>query len=106
MHLRYYMTARGVRPVADYIEELSRADQAVVAATLAEVVERGFGARGVTFRQIEGKLWEVRIGPHRVFYVLLRAEEMVLLHAYRKQSQKAPARHVAIARRRMQEMLP
>jgi len=47
----------------------------------------------------------VRIGPHRVFYVLLRAEEMVLLHAYRKQSQKAPARQVAIARRRMQEML-
>jgi len=50
MRLRYYMTARGVRPVADYIEELSRADQAVVAAALAEVVERGFGARGVTFR--------------------------------------------------------
>jgi phage-related protein len=49
MRLRYYLTARGVRPVA---------------------------------------------------------EEMVLLHAYRKQSQKAPARQVAIARRRMQEMLP
>ena len=33
------------------------------------------------------------------------ADYMVLLHAYRKQSQKAPARHVEIARRRMQEML-
>jgi phage-related protein len=105
MHLRYYTTARGVRPVADYINRLSRADQAVVAAALVEIAERGFAARGVTFQQIAGKLWEVRIGPHRVFYVLLRPEEMLLLHAYRKQSQKAPPRHLEIARRRMLEVL-
>jgi phage-related protein len=30
---------------------------------------------------------------------------MVLLHAYRKQTQKAPARQLEIARRRMQEVL-
>ena len=105
MRLRYYTTPRGDRPVANYIEELSRADQAGMAVALTEIAERGFEARGVTFRQIEGKLWEVRIGPHRVFYVLHRQEEMVLLHAYRKQTQKAPARQLEIARRRMQEVL-
>ena len=105
MRLRYYTTARGVRPVADYINGLSRADQAVVAAALLEIAERGLAARGVTYRQIAGKLWEVRIGPQRVFYVLLRPEEMLLLHAYRKQSQKAPPRHLEIARRRMLEVL-
>jgi phage-related protein len=105
MHLRYYTTARGIRPVADYIEGLSRADQAVITAALTEMSERGFGARGVTFLQIDGKLWEVWIGPHRVFYMLIRSEDMVLLHAYRKHSQKAPARHVEIARRRAQEIL-
>jgi phage-related protein len=105
MRLRYYATARGLRPVAEYIEGLSRNEQAVIVAVFIEVTERGFEARGVTFRQLEGKLWEVRIGPHRVFYVLLRDEEMVLLHAYRKQSQKAPTRHLAVARRRMLEVL-
>ncbi len=105
MRLRYYTTARGDRPVANYIEGLSRADQAVIAAALAEIAERGFKARGVTFRQIDGKLWEVRIGPHRIFYVLLHHEDMVLLHAYRKQTHKAPARHLEIARRRMREVL-
>ena len=105
MRLRYYSTARGVHPVAEYVEELSRNAQAVIAAAFADVAERGFKARGVTFRQIEGKLWEMRIGPHRVFYVLLRDEEMILLHAYRKQSQKAPTRHLAVARRRMLEVL-
>jgi phage-related protein len=105
MRLRYDTTPRGERPVAAYIEGLSRADQAGMAAALTEISERGFEASGVTFRQIEGKLWEVRIGPHRVFCVLLRQEEMVLLHAYRKQTQKAPARQLEIARRRMQEVL-
>ncbi len=81
------------------------ADQAVIAAALAEIAGRGIQARGVTFRQIGGKLWEVRIGPHCVFYVLLRQEEMVLLHAYRKQTQKAPTRHLEIARRRLQEVV-
>jgi phage-related protein len=33
------------------------------------------------------------------------AEEMILLHAYKKQSQKAPAREVALAERRMREVM-
>jgi phage-related protein len=72
---------------------------------LTEVVERDRAARGVTFRQLAGKLWELRIGPHRVVYVLRHRAEMVLLHAYRKQTQKAPARHLEIAQRRMREVL-
>jgi phage-related protein len=69
-----------------------------MAAALTEIAERGFEARGMTFRQIEAKLWEVRVGPHRVFCVVLRPEQMVLLHPYRKQTQKAPARQLVIAR--------
>jgi phage-related protein len=105
MRLRYYTTARGDRPVAAYIEGLSRADQAVIAVALTEIVERGLEARGVTFRPLDGKLWEFRIGPHRVCYVLRHQVEMVLLHAYRKQTQKAPARHLELAQRRMREVL-
>ena len=105
MRLRYYTSARGDRPVADYIEGLPRADQAAIAVALTEVAERGVAARGVSFRQLDGKLWELRIGPHRICYVLRREAEMVLLYAYRKQTQKAPARHLEIARRRMREVL-
>ncbi len=105
MQLRYYTTARGERPVAAYVERLSRPEQAALAVALTEVAERGLEARGVSFRHLGGKLWEIRIGPHRVFYVLVGPAEMVLLHAYRKQAQRAPARQVALARRRMQEVL-
>ncbi len=105
MQLRHHTTARGERPVATYIESLSRSDQAALAVALTEVADRGLEARGVSFRHLGGKLWEIRIGPHRIFYVLVGPAEMVLLRAYRKQTQRAPARHLQLARRRMEEML-
>jgi phage-related protein len=45
------------------------------------------------------------VSAHRVFYVLLRKDEMVLLHAYRKRMRKTPPREIEIARRRMWEVL-
>lgn len=62
----------------------------------------------MSLRQIRGKLWEIRVqagSAARVLYVLRAVEEMVLLHAYRKQSQKAPTREIAIAESRMKEVL-
>ena len=105
MRLRYYATARGDYPVAEYVEALSVPERAVMAALFHEISQRGLQARGANFRQIEGKLWEIRAGAHRVFYFLLQRDEMVLLHAYRKQSQKAPSRHIETARRRVKEVL-
>jgi len=50
--------------------------------------------------------WLFRIGvSFPVFYVLLRKDEMVLLHAYRKRMRKTPPREIEIARRRMWEVL-
>ena len=77
MRLRYYATSRGVYPVAEYVESLSVPEQAVLAALFQEISARGLQARGVGFRHIEGRLWEIRAGAHRVFYVLLQHDEMV-----------------------------
>jgi phage-related protein len=103
VRLRYYTTSSGRQPVAEYVEALAWPERAVLAVLFEEIVSRGLEARGATFRQIEGKLWEIRAGAHRIFYVLSTRNEMVLLHAYRKQSQRTPARHVEMARRRSKE---
>jgi len=105
VRLRYYTTSSGRRPVAEYVETLTWSERAALAVLFEEIASRSLEARGATFRQVEGKLWEIRAGAHRVFYVLLTRSEMILLHAYRKQSRKAPARHVEIARRRLEEVL-
>lgn len=44
-------------------------------------------------------------GSARVFYVCRTADEIVLLHGYKKQSQKTPTREIEVAQRRMREVL-
>jgi phage-related protein len=56
-------------------------------------------------RQIRGKLWELRISRNRIFYVVLKGDRMVLLHAYKKRGQKAPIREIETALRRMSEVM-
>ena len=97
--------ATGRSPILEYIESLAKPERARVLEGLEQVERRGLDAVRVQFRQIEGKLWEVKIGSHRVFYVIIGKEEMVLLHAYKKQGQKLPVKERDIAIRRMKELL-
>ena len=105
MRVTFYTTASGRSPVLSYIHDLNTQEKARVLAALSDVEVHGLDAIRVMFRQIEGKLWEIKISAHRIFYVLLRGDEMVLLHAYKKQGQKLPTRERETALKRMQEVL-
>jgi len=59
----------------------------------------------VSLRQLEGKLWEIRIGRHRVAYVIVTGPEMVLLHAFKKQRQRTARGDIELALRRAKEVL-
>ena len=89
----------------EYIQTLIKPERARVLEALEQVELRGLAAVRVEFRQIEGKLWEIKIAAHRVFYVMIDREETVLLHAYKKQKQKLPLKEREIAMRRMKELL-
>lgn len=95
----------GRSPVLEYIRALAKPERARVFEALDQIESHGFGAIRVQFRQIEGKLWEIKISAHRIFYVLLERDEMVLLHAYRKQGQKLPVKERDTAMSRMKELL-
>lgn len=105
MKVAFYTTAPGRSPVLDYIRDLSKPERARVLEALDQIERHGFDAVRVQFRQIEGKLWEIRVSAHRVLYVLVQREEMVLLHAYKKQGQKLPPREREVAIKRMKELL-
>lgn len=59
----------------------------------------------MTTRQLKGKLWEVKVSMSRIFYVMVTGPEVVLLHAYKKQGQKAPLKEIETAERRIEEVL-
>lgn len=127
MRIRFYATQSGRSPVEELISKLPDRLKAAILDTLERIIEFGLRAPGVSFRKIEGKLWELRIqsgGSVRFFYVVVagfdetsweralrdgppppEGEVMILLHGYLKQSQKAPVHELDVARNRMKELL-
>ena len=103
MVVTFYETARGDRPVEQYLDELPAKEAAKVLDTLAAIEVHSLAA--VVSRQIRGRLWEIKVSATRIFYVLVTGTEVVLLHAYKKQRQKAPAKEIETAERRMEQVL-
>lgn len=109
MKVSFFASLSGRCYVEDYIDGLNKIDQATVIAVLKDIEQHGLSAIGCQFRQIEGKLWEIKIrtpsGGHRIFYVMISNSEIMCLHAYKKQGQKAPTKELEVARKRLKEVL-
>lgn len=105
MKVIFYQTSSGRSPVLSYINSLQTPERARILAVLSDIEQFGFAANRAGFRQIDGKLWEIKIAFSRIFYVVIEREEMVLLHAYKKQGQKLPIKEREIAVKRMKEVL-
>lgn len=109
MKVLFFSSYSGRCYVEDFIDDLTVGDKAAVIAVLKDVETYGLSAVGCQFRQIEGKLWEIKIkapqGGYRIFYVMISSVEMMCLHAYKKQGQKAPKKELEVARKRLKEVL-
>ena len=106
LSINYWRNPSGKAPVEKYIDSIdNKEERAEMLSLLKGIQENGTDAIGVEFRQIEGKLWEIKIRTHgkqhRIFYVMLKGNEMVLLHAYLKKTQKAPTKEIEVAKQRM-----
>ena len=77
---------------------------------IAELIEE-FGPKiGMPFtRSIRSSLFEIRAkgkeGIARAFYCSLAGKELVILNAFVKKTQKTPKKELALARKRMKEVL-
>jgi len=109
MKIVFYTNARKTRPVYDFITKLAVKDRAKILACLSNIEALGFDSPRVQFRQIHGALWEIKIktqsSGYRLFYVAIGSCTLVLLHAYKKQSQKAPKKEIEKAEKRMLEVI-
>jgi len=108
MKIKFYQKNSGKQPVVEFLEELPAEENAKITGCLSNVEKLGFDSPRVIFRQIKGSLWEIKIKTHksgyRFFYVCIKGENIVLLHAYKKQSKKAPKKEIEIAGKRMLEV--
>jgi phage-related protein len=109
MKVTFASAASGRSYFEKFLQKLSTQDRAVVLAVFQDIQDYGFSAKGCDFRQIDGKLWEIKIraptGGYRFFYVTLSADHIHVLHSYKKQGQKAPVTELDVARKRLKEIL-
>lgn len=107
MRLIFFRRGRGDEPVRNYFDSLSPSEQETIEALLTELAQKGYLPFPFA-RKLKGveKLWELRPGRHRVIYFYYQGDKAVLLHAFKKQSQKTPDKeiHVALQRMKMTEI--
>ena len=109
MRIEEYLTSSGRKPVIEFIKSLPQSDQERFIEIMDGIKQDGMGFSKVQFRQLAGKLWEIKYtapgGGYRIAYVLIDHDHMVLLHAFKKMSKKSPPRDLALALKRMKEVL-
>lgn len=107
--INFYETPSGRSPVEYFISSRSKRDQARFAEVIIGLGELGLSYSRVQFKPLRGKLWEIKFqapdGGYRMLYVLIKTDEMVILHAFRKTTPKTPLHELEVAEKRMKEVL-
>jgi phage-related protein len=105
--IEFYADVRGKSSVLEFINELPVEDQAKVRKDLRLLRQFGVELSMPYAKPLSGHkpLWELRPGAIRLIYFAYTNRRFILLHAFRKKSQKTPAREIATAERRMAEFL-
>jgi phage-related protein len=101
----FYKDGRGRDPVKEFILALAEDEQAALVGVIDLLQELGVSLRFPHSRPVDQGLWELRGGAGRIFYFAHTGRRFVLLHAYRKHSQKAPRREIETALRRWADYL-
>jgi phage-related protein len=99
---RFYRTAAGHEPVADFIRGLGRDDRAAILSELKAVADLGLTAA----RHVQGEMYEARADGDRQSFRVLFAQEgrgrvLLALEALSKKTQRTPPEAIRLAERRL-----
>lgn len=107
MNVYTYETSGGKDLIREYLDQLPKRESAEGYLILQLLEEQGIGfLQSLNTRQLDGKLWEIKFYRHnRIMYVLLDQENIYLLHACKKQKDKAEKFELDKARKRASELM-
>lgn len=105
--IEFYESNNGISPVYEYILKL-RPQAKAKAIHLIDLLSKYGNALGLPHsRSLGGGLFELRIRGKeeaRIIYCFLRNKRIILLHAFKKQTQETPRREILIADKRKLEV--
>ena len=104
--IRDLQTPRGEKIIESFLEKQEKKSKTRVIRMILMLGEYG-PLLGMPYsRKIDKDLWELRISgkeAFRVFYTV-KEKEIILLHIFKKKTQKMPQREIKIARKRLKEV--
>lgn len=105
MNVYHYETSGGKDLILEYIDELPKKERAEGLTILGKLEEEGIEALEVLkTRQLKGRLWEIKFYDNRIMYTVADGENMYLIHACKKQKNKAEKFELNKAIKRVKEL--
>lgn len=105
--IELYKSARGERPVEDFIDSLEKKTQVKVYHAFELMQEFGLEGGAPHVKKLTGSsLWEYRIlgaDNIRLFYITMRGKTFLILHGFKKKKQKTPPKEIHLAENRLKE---
>lgn len=103
----YYESGAGNKPVEEFINSLEEKAQVKITRTLELLEEFGITISASHAKKLTGTpLWELRIlgsDNLRIFYIAKHEHSFLLLHGFKKKTQKTEKREIKVALERLQE---
>ena len=111
--IEFYEDKKGQSQIVNWIKELDSNPTKENKSTLKKLYyqmerleyDRTFIGEPLVVKQIEGKIWKLRPISNRVFFATLEDNQLILLHQFRKKSQKTPKREIEQAKRELADWL-
>jgi len=100
-NIEFYQDNKRNFPVVDFIESVSEQEKAKIVWVIDLLSLTGPNITMPHAKHIEKQLWELRPKSIRILY-LMHKNSFVLLHAFKKKTQKLPAHEKEIALKRME----
>ena len=105
--VEFYETRDGQCPVWEFLENLriksasnkdARIQHKQASLYIELLQQNGTRLNDNITKHLEDGIWELRPGSNRVFYFFYENNTFVLLHQFRKKSQKTPKREIVKAK--------
>ena len=110
----FYESEDGSSDVRDFLDHLrektatvkdARIQFSQIARYIQLLQDNGTNLPTEIVKHLEDGIWELRPGFNRVFFFYHRNDTYVLLHHFRKKSQKTPRREILRAKSEMQDYI-
>ena len=105
MKIEFFTSRSGRQPVKRYLDKLENRTLAAIAVALDSLQSQGMSGANVNTRKLRDGLWELKVGPQRILFTLTEPGQLVLLHAFVKQSQRTPSVELTTALSRLSLIL-